>query len=93
MGKRKCKDNVYISHYCSVLVKKILDRRSYVTLGYERGEGRKQEARFDEEEVPVKRRGLCKTKKCNCPFKLRANNLLLENSGNYAYKMEGITIK
>ncbi|KAI5659504.1 hypothetical protein M9H77_28297 [Catharanthus roseus] len=53
------------------------DRQSYVTLGCGHGGANKPRTKLgiddEEEEVQVKRRGLYGTKKCGCPFKLKAD--------------------
>ncbi|KAI5666184.1 hypothetical protein M9H77_16037 [Catharanthus roseus] len=55
------------------------DRRSYVTLGCERGGANKPRTKLrvddEEEEVPIKRRSPYETKKCGCPFKLKGEQI------------------
>ncbi|KAI5654573.1 hypothetical protein M9H77_31760 [Catharanthus roseus] len=55
------------------------DRRSYVTLACERGGAVKKTPKPivdpEEEEVPIKMRGPYGTKKCDCPFKLKGEQM------------------
>ncbi|KAI5650797.1 hypothetical protein M9H77_36802 [Catharanthus roseus] len=57
------------------------DRRSYVTLGCERGGANKPKKKpvldDEEEEVQVKRGGPYGTKKCGCPFKLKGEQMAM----------------
>ncbi|KAI5652756.1 hypothetical protein M9H77_29943 [Catharanthus roseus] len=57
------------------------DRRPYVTLVCEHGGANKPRKKLvvddEEEEVQVKRRGPYGTKKCNCPFKLKGEQMVM----------------
>ncbi|KAI5664572.1 hypothetical protein M9H77_23895 [Catharanthus roseus] len=58
---------------------KPFDRRPYVTLAYEHGGSVKKYKKIivndEEEEIPKKKRGLYRTKKCGCPFKLKGEQM------------------
>ncbi|KAI5677911.1 hypothetical protein M9H77_08861 [Catharanthus roseus] len=60
------------------------DRRSYVTLACERGCSVKKYKKAivdnEEEEIPRKRRGSYGTKKCECPFKLKGEQIATSES-------------
>ncbi|KAI5661740.1 hypothetical protein M9H77_21063 [Catharanthus roseus] len=59
------------------------DRRPYVTLACERGGAIKSRTnlRVDgKEEVPMKRQGPYRTKKCGCPFKLKGERMATSES-------------
>lgn len=44
-----------------------IDRQPYITIDYQHGEKRKQKAKkVKGDEIPVKKRGIYGTKKCNC---------------------------
>ncbi|KAI5656352.1 hypothetical protein M9H77_25145 [Catharanthus roseus] len=61
------------------LSSRISDRRAYVTLGCERGGVNKSRTKpridDEEEEVQVKMQGPYETKKCDCPFKLKGEQM------------------
>ncbi|KAI5665923.1 hypothetical protein M9H77_15776 [Catharanthus roseus] len=74
-----------------------VDRRPYVTLACECGGTDKKYTKpvvdDKEEEMPIKRRGPYRTKKCGCPFKLKREQMQQVTIGNCSCTTGGITIK
>ncbi|KAI5658105.1 hypothetical protein M9H77_26898 [Catharanthus roseus] len=87
MGKKKSKDNKYIYLIITQYILKIrFDHRLYVTIDCERGKGRKNKVSLDDDDedekkqVLVKRRDPYRTKKCNSPFQLKEDKLVIEDN-------------
>ncbi|KAI5652408.1 hypothetical protein M9H77_29595 [Catharanthus roseus] len=98
LGKRNGYESQHRFDHQSVQRSRTADRRPYVTLAYERGGTVKKTPKplvdNEEEEVPIKKQGPYRTKKCGCPFKLKGKQMATSDNwqlfvydGRHNYKI------